>query len=175
MPPVTGSNPTVLCANCGRELTEPVESTKEAREPCPNCGSEARKFHVELTSTIQATSSVTATLSNTRAESQVSPVGTAHERETAHPATPTRDEIDKVDPADLPTEVIAEAIDAGINLLPPPPGDPNGQWVAEVGAWGHYVPLGVGDIDDILFAAVEWLSGLADRFQKKRGPAPPED
>lgn len=51
-----------VCGNCGETLTEPAKTPVEQRQPCPKCGSTCRNFSVELTASITASASVTATL-----------------------------------------------------------------------------------------------------------------
>jgi hypothetical protein len=42
----------VRCGNpaCGEPINEPRDTSAEARQPCPRCGSTSRTFDVELTS-----------------------------------------------------------------------------------------------------------------------------
>jgi len=51
-----------VCGNCGETLTEPASTPFEKRQPCPKCGSTRRNFSVELTASVTASASVTATL-----------------------------------------------------------------------------------------------------------------
>jgi hypothetical protein len=51
----------VHCQACGAELNEDRALLPEQRSPCPECGSMARRFTVELAGTIQAASHLTAT------------------------------------------------------------------------------------------------------------------
>jgi len=50
------------CGNCGETLTEPASTPVEKRQPCPKCGSTRRNFSVELTASVTASASVTATV-----------------------------------------------------------------------------------------------------------------
>ena len=51
-----------VCGNCGETITEPARTPFEKRQPCPKCGSMRRNFSVELTASVTASASVTATL-----------------------------------------------------------------------------------------------------------------
>ncbi len=50
------------CGNCGEPLTELASISVEKRQPCPKCGSTRRTFSVEMTATVTASASCTATL-----------------------------------------------------------------------------------------------------------------
>ena len=52
----------VECINCGLVLNENPSENPETREPCPNCGSTARKFLVHLRGQITAKGEVRGTL-----------------------------------------------------------------------------------------------------------------
>lgn len=51
-----------VCGNCGETVTEPASTPVEKRQPCPKCGSTRRNFSVELTASVSASASMTATL-----------------------------------------------------------------------------------------------------------------
>jgi restriction system protein len=53
---------TVECGNCGRVLDEDPRRNPETREPCPNCGSTARKSLVHLQGRITAKAEVSGTV-----------------------------------------------------------------------------------------------------------------
>ena len=155
------------CGNCGRAIDEVSDLPVEDRGPCDRCGSRSRKFHVELHSSITATSTVTARL--TSHPGQVTQVGTATETEVAHQVSPVQGSVPDretgfIAPEALPTEVIAECLRVGINLLPP---DDSGQWPIEVEAFGVIGHVGVGTLDDGLAEAMVWLQGLAERWHQR--------
>ena len=117
----------------------------------------------------QRTGSVEARLTNEPGKPVVVRPKTVRMTVTApSPTISTVGSAETVPLEDLPTEVISEAIEAGITLLPPDPDDVDGQWVAEVDTGGYHVPLGVGQLPDILLVAAEWLEGLAERVQERR-------
>jgi hypothetical protein len=99
----------------------------------------------------------------------VVPVGTAVENDIALRITPVGGrQVEAPDVSELPTEVIAEALQAGIVILPPDPNEGRQQYVGELSAWGYEVPLGVGELPDILLAAMEWLEALMERWKEMR-------
>jgi DNA-directed RNA polymerase subunit RPC12/RpoP len=105
------------CGNCGRAIDEASDLPVEDRGPCDRCGSRSRRFHVELQSSITATSTVTARLTSRRG--QIIHVGTATETEVAHQVSRVQgSERDRdtglIAPEALPTEVIAECLRVGI-------------------------------------------------------------
>ncbi|WP_018175533.1 MULTISPECIES: zinc ribbon domain-containing protein [unclassified Thioalkalivibrio] len=51
-----------VCGNCGETLTELGSTSVEKRQPCPRCGSTRRNFSVEITDSVTASASVTATV-----------------------------------------------------------------------------------------------------------------
>jgi len=51
-----------VCGNCGETITEPASTPVEKRQPCPKCDSTRRNFSVELTASVSASASMTATL-----------------------------------------------------------------------------------------------------------------
>lgn len=80
--------PDVACGNCGRPLDEAASVAPSDRQPCPQCGSTARKFDVRLSGNLSVsgslgvTASVTERLVGLRLEGHpptviVSAVGTA--------------------------------------------------------------------------------------------------
>lgn len=155
---------TTRCANCGTVVEEPVEIPLEDRPPCPTCESTKRTFDLSA-------DAPTGVGIHVPGKGIVVKIGVVSERDTALPITvrqgdPPDEAIASV--GDLPTEVIAEALDVGITLLPPDSDDATGQWVADVGVSGYRVPLGVGELPDILLAAAAWIEGLASRWQEKR-------
>lgn len=152
----------VLCDACGTELTEATDLSVEARSPCSDCGSLARKIIVEFSEQIHVTSSLSGTL--TTDSGQVVRVGTATETESTRPI-----EVRKSIPwEELPSEVIAESLQAQITLLPPEPGDTNDQWLGEVEVWGHTGSIGVGELADSLLEMAQWLETLGRRWQEQR-------
>lgn len=50
------------CGYCGEPLTESASTSVEKRRPCPKCGSTSRNFSVEITASVTASGSFTATL-----------------------------------------------------------------------------------------------------------------
>jgi hypothetical protein len=153
-------NAQVRCAECDSALNEPADLPLDDRTPCLNCGSTKRKFVIELRGSIRATSSVRA---------QVVSVGAAVERDTALPVTPVGGRPGSAhDLTELPTEVITEALQATVVILPPDPDEDRQEYVGEVRIWGHDIPLGVGGLPDVLLAVTEWLEELMNRWQEKR-------
>lgn len=55
----TSRRASVTCQDCGQELDEPSHLSPDEREPCPNCGSRARKFEVRIESRVGASSGET--------------------------------------------------------------------------------------------------------------------
>lgn len=51
---------TVWCGGCGRQLEEPPSTPAGERIACPDCGSQARKFGVEITSVAEVRAGVRA-------------------------------------------------------------------------------------------------------------------
>ena len=155
---------TTRCANCGTVVEEPVETPLKDRPPCPMCESTMRTFDLSV-------DAPTGVGIHVPGKGIVVKVGVVTERETAMPINVrqgfTHSDA-RVSVEDLPTEVITEALDVGITLLPPAADDPDGQWLVEVGVSGYHVPLGVGELPDVLLAAAVWLEGLASRWQEKR-------
>ena len=49
---------TVWCGGCGRQLEEPPSTPAGKRIACPDCGSQSRKFGVEITSVAQVEAGV---------------------------------------------------------------------------------------------------------------------
>jgi hypothetical protein len=49
---------TVWCGGCGRQLEEPPSTPAEKRITCPDCGSQSRKFGVEITSVAEVRTNV---------------------------------------------------------------------------------------------------------------------
>ena len=152
----------VRCLDCGAKLTESSDPSPDARIPCPGCGSLARKIIDEISETIQTKSTVTATLST--ASGQIVKVGTVVETESAQPIQPTQ--APSIE--EMPTDVIAEALQAQITLLPPEPGNEDGQWLGEVEVWGHTGLVGVGQLSDSVLEIADWLENLARRWQQAR-------
>ena len=163
------NDPETSCGSCDALLDEPTDLPIEERPPCGTCGSSKRLFRIEIRSSIAATGSVEARLTNEPGKPVVVRPKTVRMTVTApSPTISTVGSAETVPLEDLPTEVISEAIEAGITLLPPDPDDVDGQWVAEVDTGGYHVPLGVGQLPDILLVAAEWLEGLAERVQERR-------
>ena len=50
------------CGNCGEPLTEPPSIPVAKRQPCPKCGSTRRNFSVEMTASVTASASFSATV-----------------------------------------------------------------------------------------------------------------
>jgi len=152
----------VLCLDCGKELTESSDLSLRQGSPCPDCGSLARKIIVELSEQIYVSSSVSGEL--TTEAGQVVRVGTAREKEFAQPIEPRR----AIPFEELPSEVIAESLQAQVTLLPPEPGDNNEQWLGEVEVWGHTGPIVVGELPDSLIEIAQWLEKLGQQWQQQR-------
>jgi DNA-directed RNA polymerase subunit RPC12/RpoP len=51
---------TVWCGGCGRQLEEPPSTPAGERIACPDCGSQVRKFGVEITSAVEVRAGVRA-------------------------------------------------------------------------------------------------------------------
>ena len=49
---------TVWCGGCGRQLEEPPSTPDEKRIACPDCGSQSRKFGVEITSVAEVRANI---------------------------------------------------------------------------------------------------------------------
>ena len=49
---------TVWCGGCGRQLEEPPSTPAGKRFACPDCGSQSRKFGVEIASVAEVEASV---------------------------------------------------------------------------------------------------------------------
>jgi DNA-directed RNA polymerase subunit RPC12/RpoP len=49
---------TVWCGGCGKQLDEPSSTTAGERIVCPNCGSQVRKFGVEITAAVEVRAGV---------------------------------------------------------------------------------------------------------------------
>ncbi len=147
-----------LCGECGLVLDGPSNHPIDDRTPCPDCGSTTRKVRVLLKSSITATSTVEARLS------QVVPVKPARENETAMPIGIVQGSASGLPVKDLPAEFIAECLSAHVNILEP---DENGQWPVEVGAFGVVGRLVVGSLDDAILEVAEWLRDLAERWKHK--------
>lgn len=47
-----------FCAQCNKKLNEPLNTPKERRQPCPNCGSTRRLFVVHISQTMHTYSSI---------------------------------------------------------------------------------------------------------------------
>lgn len=56
----------VHCARCDAVIREPAGAPVEARQPCPDCGSTARAFHMTGTAHVHPTASVSLVHSWTR-------------------------------------------------------------------------------------------------------------
>lgn len=138
-----------------------MDTPAEGRSPCPECGSMSRTIQVVLTSTISVKSSVSVTLDNEAPGTSQVAAAEALRVSAMFPEPAIRVE-------DLPTECVAESLRLVTTLLPPDVDDPDGQWVADVGLEGVQVPLGVGELEDILLAAAEWFSRLVARYEEGR-------
>jgi hypothetical protein len=54
----TPTNVSAACGKCGLALDEPPGTPPDERRPCPRCGSNSRRFGVELHSTVNVTASL---------------------------------------------------------------------------------------------------------------------
>lgn len=46
------------CAACGEPIDEPTDLPEAERQPCPNCGSRARAFNANISTSVTLTASV---------------------------------------------------------------------------------------------------------------------
>ena len=129
--------------------------------PCPTCGAEEWGFHINLRPTIRG---VAHTVENPDVSDAV---GSTSHATTIYPET-AHAEISAYSPNihvedNLPTEVIAEALQIGITLLRPE----NGQWPIEVEGFGVVGHIGVGELSEGLLDSMAWAEDLAIRWEKK--------
>jgi hypothetical protein len=127
-------------------------------------------FHVDLRGSASGSGNVAGTASGT---AQVAPVGTAEEHEVSHSVdvviTPETAVVraKAFDPTisveDLPTEVIAEALRVGINILRPI----DGQWPIGVTGYNIIGYAGIGNLGEGLLGSMAWIEELALRWEKK--------
>lgn len=157
---VDGQSRETLCAGCGRVLEEQSTVPIAERWPCPGCGSTARKYRVELSSTVTAAATLVARLASE--PGQTVHIGTARDTEMPMPIEAVKGQPTALPIEDLPTEVIAECLQVNVSILEP---DEHGQWPVEVGAFGVVGKLGVGSLDDALIEVADWIRQLAERWQ----------
>lgn len=77
----------VYCGNCGRKLDEGRSVMPEDRTRCPDCGSAARRFDVELGAQVVKVPTIE---SKAKVLPPVIQIGTAEERDEALPIVPTK-------------------------------------------------------------------------------------
>lgn len=152
----------VQCANCGAILGEATDLPPSERPPCATCGSINRVVHLTARSVIRVFGTVNITADDQVASSQgtVQPgpieIKVSLPTPTIEVSEPTREV------ADLPTEVVADSLQIRMNLLRPN----DGNWMVDAEAFGELGHSAVGMLDDALLAAMEWISGLAVRWEE---------
>jgi hypothetical protein len=153
----------IHCAACGAELVESSALLPDQRPPCPACGSNARRFSVELTDTARASAALAvAVIRPTGIESAQAfgtPAVTAH----AEPALGTGAAYDttvEAEDGQADAELVEEAlVEQGFHLWWQQLTASPVTWMAQVyDDAGEELASGVGD------DPVEILAGLAERL-----------
>ena len=135
------------CGECDGLLREAPSLAFEDRKRCPTCGSMPRKFVANLVESLALTDHPQVVVSPTTFRVAASfPQGTVT-------VTPP-----------LPTEVVTNALHIEVNLLEP---DEKNQWGMDVSAFGKVGFAAVGNLDDVVTEAAIWLTGLAERWERK--------
>lgn len=160
-----------LCRDCEVRLTRlPEGRGLDDLGPCSNCEATDWGAIVER--------QVTATLTG---GGQIFSTVTAQEADTAHPVTIRREITDSVSISDnvnaelssvfepttpiedLPTEVIADVLDLGVNILRPI----DGQWAIDVDRFGVVAWAAVGPLAEVLLEAAIYIERLAEYKEAK--------
>jgi len=137
------------CANCRSVLNEPTSIALNERSPCPYCGDRRQLFTVRITDSVEAKSSVQASVSPEPVSARV------------NIPTPILGGQDvRLD--ELPDEVIAEALQIGLNLLPLGAD----QWAIDLEAFGVVGMMTTGELDDAILGVAVWLREFAQRWEQ---------